>query len=116
MTPKGLHINFARDLKHSDQKLNLLRIFTFYYKYLKYKKIFIIKETNSLVSNMLSYYRFCQCLKWKSGKASANGGNKRLVMHVRLGCGSLSITRLASKMLFNVIKGQYYKVYEIIGK
>ena len=41
---EGLHVYFARDPKYHDSmnipKLNVLLIFTFYYKYLKYKNIF----------------------------------------------------------------------------
>ena len=40
MKTSGLLQNFERDPKYSFQKLKLLLIFTFYYKYLKYEKYF----------------------------------------------------------------------------
>ena len=46
--------------------------------------------------SILSHRRLSRSVEWRSGTASetrtANGANKRLVLHVRLRCGSMSIT------------------------
>ena len=83
------------------QKMNLVFIFTFYYKYLKYRIICNLRNKNSFVFN--TRIRTNGFVGVKNGKAeepvrtpTANGANKRLVSNVRLGCGSLSITTLVS--------------------
>ena len=77
--------------------------FTFYYKYLKYKNIFNLGIKTVLY---LKYNRINGLVRvYNAGKAeqptyarTANAANKRLVWHVRLRCGSLSITRPVSHL------------------
>ena len=56
------------------------------------------------VFNIESYERFCWSVKRKSGTASVNtdghGANKKFVSHVRLRCGSLSITTPVSDLAY----------------
>ena len=66
------------------QKLNLLLIFTFYYRYLIYiyHLSFWKKTVLFLICNRINSFVDSQC----------KGAKKRLVLHVSLRCGSLSIT------------------------
>ena len=75
MITERLHVNLARDLKYSwfneySKKLNILVIFAFYYKYLKYIEI-IYNFGNKTV-----LYLICNCIFWsvkrKNGTASVN--------------------------------------------
>ena len=79
------------------QKFNLLLIFTFYYKYLKYKK----KIFNLWIKTDVYWKcnRFNGLVRVQNGKAerprwtrTAYGANTKLVLHVWLRCGLLSIT------------------------
>ena len=56
-------------IQRTDQKLNLLLIFTFYYKYQKYKIIYIL----GLIFNMKSYQQFCWSVKSRSEIAATRG-------------------------------------------
>ena len=78
------------------QKMNLFLIFTFYYKYLKYKNYFNLGIETVF---HLKYNHINGLVGVLNGKAerpawtrTANGANKRLVLHMQLRCGSLAIT------------------------
>ena len=96
-------------------KIEFISKFTFYNKYLKYKTY-----SNLGIKTVLFFkYNHINCfVRVSNGKAeqptwtrTANEANKRLVLHVRLGCGSLSITTTVSLLanefdVRNVLPGQ----------
>ena len=73
-------------------------MFTFYHEYIKCKKKTIsnlgIKTVLYLKYNCINGFVGVQngIAEEPAGTRTADGANKRLVLHVRLGCGSLSIT------------------------
>ena len=86
-------------------------IFTFYYKYLKYEKKYLLfrKQNGFVVCNRIN--GFVVVLNRKAEQPTTNGANKMLVLHVRLRCGSLSVTKpvsfLANKFdVRSVLHGQ----------
>ena len=73
---EGLHVNFARDPKYSwfhepSKKLNLLHIFTFYYKYLIY--IEIIYNLGDKTILYLIFNRINGFVGVQNGKACNSG-------------------------------------------
>ena len=82
------------------QKLNLLLIFTFYNLYIKIIYNLGYKTILYLIFNRISGF-----VRVQNGKAeqpvwtrTANGANKKLVLHVQIRCGSLSITTPVSHL------------------
>ena len=84
--------------------MNLLLIFTFYYKYLNIEIIYNLGNKIVLFLICIRINGFVWNAKRKSGTTSVNTGNKRLVLHMRPRCGSLSATTpvslLANESMF----------------
>ena len=73
------------------QKFNILLIFTFYYKYLKYRYYLLFRKNSFVFLKyviVLTVLLECKTEKWNS---QCEGANKWLVLHVRFRCASLSI-------------------------
>ena len=104
---EGLHVNFARDPKYScfhEHTKNWI-----YYLYLYFiKEKLINKIFDNLGGKTILYLifnhrinGFCWSVERKSG--TANGANKKLVLHVRLSCGSVSIRQMVEAWCFGCL-------------
>ena len=106
--PEGLNVNFARDPKYSwFHESSKDWIYCLYLHFII--GILFIKIIFNLGIKTVLYLKYNHInglvgvWNWKAEQPvwtqTANGANKKLVLHVRLRCGSLSITTLVSHLV-----------------